>query len=129
VASRFEIAEGRRSWRGFFRQGVGVRDTESGDIVAVRSRELAERIAELLNADAEGRPPPRPRTDSPFRTYECIADYRDPERALVLRVFPAASEVVAWAPNRPMGERIADLLNRVEPHRLRRLSGHGIGWW
>jgi hypothetical protein len=96
---------------------AAVRDVESGEILRVAGMELANQIAELLNAADAGQPPKLVPTTSPFRHYEVVPGARG--ETLLLRTKPVSSETIGASDSRPFVERAADLLNRVDPDQLR----------
>jgi hypothetical protein len=108
-APRFDVV---RTWLPgrLFLFRATIRDKLSGTRIDVSSRSEAELIAGLLNEAEQGVVPPAPREVPELSHY--VVGWS----GWVLRVRSSTySSPVVRAPTRELAERIADLLNRVDP--------------
>jgi hypothetical protein len=110
------------SWR------ATLRDEETGACAEVHTVEWARTIADLLTAADDGHPPPRPEAETPFRRYESVSD-RHLSARRVVRIEGNYVHPVLRTGDRALAERVADLLNRIDPAVPKRMRGFGIRWW
>ena len=110
--ARFEVVRRWLPGRMFLFRAA-VRDVRTGERIDVSSREEANRISRLLN-DAEHGILPRPPRERPFLARYVVSPH--PGENWVLRVHSSVyTTAVARASTRELADRIAELLNRVDP--------------
>lgn len=95
-----------------FQYWGAIRDTLTGERIDTSSRKEAERISRLLN-DAEAGVTPSVPHDRPAFDHYIVSRVDD---RLVLRIRSTYSTIVTRAPSRELADRIAELLNRIDPH-------------
>jgi hypothetical protein len=134
---------GRANFRGGRRRGVrgylgflrGVVEDAEGHTVRVRSLALASALVEALNAGSEVAQPHQT-PDSRARRYSTL---RTPNKRGDWIVVAAERGVdpgrfgdgmIAATDDRRLAERVAELLNVLDPRHFKRPpKGSGFGWW
>jgi hypothetical protein len=122
VASRYIAKRARGFTSLLWRARAQLEDSQTGEMIELRSEELARKLGELLARSDSGELPPLPIDTSPFARYESVTGQN--EWLYLWRGEGALSdEPFARTKSADLARRAVDALNRANPRQLANASG------